>query len=162
MSYHTPPAPHATLISTQTQSIASAASAQVVTFNSVLDSAGITLGSSTRVVLPQVGNYCFTFSAIGHNSGSSNAKWLNIYFKKNGSDVENSSTIVGTAKDAPTTIVATFDLPCTTVGDYYEVWMAGQDTGSQILATPAQAAVPGVSPAMPACPSIVLAVWQIS
>jgi hypothetical protein len=69
---------------------------------------------------------------------------------------------VGTSKDAPTTIVATFDIDCTTVGDYYELMMAGEDTGSQILATAAQAAVPLTSPAMPACPSIVVAIWQIS
>jgi hypothetical protein len=42
------------------------------------------------------------------------------------------------------------------------MWMAGQDNTAEILATPAQAAVPSVSPAQPACPSIVVAVWQIS
>lgn len=162
MSYHTTPGPHATFSSSQTQTISNAADAQAVTYNTTLDAKGITLVNNTKIVLPQVGNYCFTFSAIGHNSGSANAKWLNIWFRKNGNDVLNSSTIVGTSKDSPTTIVVTFDLACTTVGDYYELWMAGQDTGSQILATAAQAAVPNVSPAMPACPSIVVAVWQIS
>lgn len=162
MSYHTSPGPHATFSSSQTQSIANAANAQAITYNTTLDASGITLVSNSRITLPQVGNYCFTFSAIGHNSGSSNAKWLNIWFRKNGNDVENSSTIVGTSKDAPTTIVVTFDLECTTVGDYFELWMAGQDTTAGILATAAQTAVPGVSPAQPACPSIVIAVWQIS
>jgi hypothetical protein len=162
MSYHTSPGPHATFSSTQTQSVANIANAQAVTFNTVLDAQGITLASNTRVTLPQVGDYCFTFSAIGHNSGSSNAKWLNLWFRKNGTDVANSSTIVGTAKNAPTTVVVTFNLSCTTVGDYYEIMMAGQDTGAEILATAAQAAIPATSPAMPACPSIVLAVWQIS
>jgi hypothetical protein len=162
MSYHTAPGPHATFSSSQTQSIANAANAQAITFNTTLDAVGISLISGTRITLPQVGNYCFTFSAIGHNSGSANAKWFNIWFRKNGVDVANSSTRVGTIKDDPVTIVVTLDLECTTVGDYYELWMAGEDTGSQILATAAQAAVPGVSPAQPACPSIIIAVWQIS
>lgn len=162
MSYHVTPAPHATFSSSVTQSIASAPSAQVVTYNTTLDAQGISLSSNSRIVLPQVGNYCFTFSAIGHNSGSANAKWLNLWIRKNGVDEANTSTIVGTAKDAPTTVVATFVVSCTTSGDYFELWMAGEDTGSQILATAAQAAVPGVSPAQPACPSIVTAVWQIS
>lgn len=162
MSYHTPPGPHATFSSTQTQSVSNVANAQSITYDTTLDAAGITLASNTRITLPQVGNYCLTFSAIGHNSGSANAKWLNIWIRKNGSDLSNTSTIVGTSKDAPTTIVATFNVECTTVGDYYELMMAGQDTGSQILATAAQAAIPATSPAMPACPSIVVAVWQIS
>lgn len=162
MSYHTTPGPHATFSSSQTQSIANAANAQAITYNTTLDAKGITLANNTKITLPQVGTYCFTFSAIGHNSGSANAKTLNIWIRKNGNDLANSSTIVGTSKDAPTTVVATFDVDCTTVGDYYELWMAGQDTGSQILATAAQAAVPGVSPAQPACPSIIVAIWQIS
>lgn len=162
MSYHIPPAPHATFSSSATQTVANAANAQAVTYNTTLEAQGITLVSNSRITLPQVGNYCLTFSAIGHNSGSSNAKWLNLWIKKNGSDEANTSTIVGTAKDAPTTVVATFVVSCTTVGDYFEMWMAGQDNTTEILATPAQAAVPSVSPAMPACPSIVVAVWQIS
>lgn len=162
MSYHTAPGPHATFSSSVTQTVANAANAQAITYNTTLDAKGITLASNSRIVLPQIGNYCFTFSAIGHNSGSANAKWLNIFIKKNGNLVDNSSTIVGTSKDAPTTVVATFDVSCTTVGDYYELWMAGQDNTTEILATAAQAAVPSVSPQMPACPSIITAVWQIS
>lgn len=162
MSYHTSPGPHATFSSSQTQKIANTANAQAITYNTTLDAKGITLADNTKIVLPQVGTYCITFSAIGHNSGSASAKWLNIWLRKNNSDLANSSTIVGTSKDAPTTIVVTFDIDCTTVGDYYELWMAGQDTNSEILATPAQAAVPATSPAMPACPSIIVAIWQIS
>ena len=162
MSHHIPPGPHATFSSTKTQTVLNAANSQAITYNTTLNAAGITLNSNTQIVLPQIGNYCFTFSVIGHNSGSASAKWLNIFFKKNGNLVDNSSTIVATVKDEPITVVATFDLDCTTVGDYYELFMAGQDNSTQILATGAQAAVPGVSPAMPACPSVVIAVWQIS
>jgi hypothetical protein len=162
MSYHISPTPSATFSSSVTQSITNAANSQAVTYNTTLAAQGITLVSNSRIVLPQVGNYCFTFSAIGHNSGSASAKSLNLWIRKNGTDEANTSTIVGTSKDAPTTIVATFIVSCTTSGDYFELWMAGQDTTAQILATAAQAAVPGVSPAQPACPSVVTAVWQIS
>jgi len=162
MSYHVSPVPFATFASSATQSVANAANAQSLTYNLDLGSKGITKVSNSRIVLPQVGNYCFTFSAIGHNSGSASAKWFNLFLRKNGTgSVDNSSTIVATSKDNPTTVVATFNIECTTAGDYYELMMAGQDTGAQVLATAAQAAVPGVSPAMPACPSILVAVWQI-
>ena len=162
MSYHVPPIPFATFASSSTQSVSNAENSQALTYNLNLGSKGITNTSNSRIVLPQPGNYCLSFSAIGHNSGSSSGKWLNIFLRKNGTgSVDNSSTIVTTVKDQPATVVATFNVECTTSGDYYEVMMAGQDTGAQILATAAQAAVPGVSPAMPACPSIIVAVWQI-
>ena len=162
MSFHVPPAPFATFSSSQTQSISNAANAQAITYNITGLSKGITLASNTRITLPQIGNYALSFSAIGHYPGSSNTKWFNIFLRKNLSDVDGSSTIVALAKDQPLTIMATFDLTCTTPGDYYEIIMAGQETNCQILATAAQAAVASVSPAMPACPSIIVAVWQIN
>ena len=162
MSYHVPPAPFATFSSSATQTVANIANAQAITYNTTGLAKGITLVSNSRITLPQVGNYALSFSVIGHNSGSSSVKWMNIWLRKNGSDVADSSTIVATAKDNPVTVVATFDVTCTTAGDYYELMMAGEDTATQILATPAQAAVPATSPAMPACPSIVVAVWQIN
>lgn len=162
MSYHVPPAPYATFSSSATQSVADEALSQAITYNITGVAKGITLASDSRITLPQVGNYALSFSAIGHHDQSSTAKWMNIFLKKNGSIVDNSSTIVAVAKDLPTTIVATFDVACTTAGDYYELFLAGEDTDCQILATAAQAAVPDTSPAMPACPSIIVAVWQIS
>lgn len=162
MSYHVPPAPYASFASSQTQKIANVANSQAITYNITGVSKGITLVANTKITLPQVGNYALTFSAIGHNAQSSSAKWLNIFLKKNGNLVDNSSTIVSVAKDVPTTVVATFDIVCTTAGDYYELFLAGENTDTEILATPAQAAVPSTSPAMPACPSIIVAAWQIN
>lgn len=162
MSYHVPPGPFATFYSSQTQNVLNAANAQAITYNITGTVKGITVVSNSRITFSQPGNYALTFSAIGHNSGSSNTRWINIFLKKNNLTVDNSSTIVTLSKQIPSTIVATFDLPVTTIGDYYELFLAGQATDCEILATPAQAAVPGVSPAMPACPSIVVAVWQIN
>ena len=163
MSYHVPPAPFATFSSSSTHSIADITLAQAVTYNTTAVAKGITLVSNSRITLPQVGNYALAFSAIGHNAATSSAKTMNIFLRKNGSgSVANSSTIVAVAKDNPTTIAATFDVECTTAGDYYELMLVGQTTDCQILATAAQAAVPLVSPAQPACPSIVVAVWQIN
>lgn len=162
MSSHVPPSPFATFSSSQTQSIADVAASQAVTYNTTGVAKGISIASGTRITLPQVGNYALSFSAIGNHSGSSSPKWFNIWLAKNGSAVANTSSIVTLVKQQPLTVVATFDISCTTPGDYYEVVMAGEDTDCQILAIAAQAAVPLTSPAMPACPSIVVAVWQIN
>lgn len=162
MSYHVPPTPYATLSSSQTQNIVSASSSQAVTYNIIGTAKGISLVGGSRIVLPQIGNYALTFSAIGSNSGSSSTRWVNLFLKKNGVNVDNSSTIVTLSKQVPAAIVATFDIAAVQSGDYYELFFAGESSDCQLLATAAQAAVPGVSPAMPACPSIIVAVWQIN
>lgn len=162
MSHHVPPSPFATFASTQTQKVANAANAQALTYNITGTVKGISLTDNAKIVLPQVGNYALSFSAIGHHAQSSSPKWLNLFLKKNNSLVDDSSTIVSVVKGSPTTVVATFDIACTTVGDYYEVMMAGENTDCEVLATAAQAAVPATSPAMPACPSIIVAIWQIN
>lgn len=153
--------PRGTFASSQTQSIANIANAQAITYDLSIDNVGITVASNSRITIPDTGPYVLSFSAIGHNGASSSAKWLNIFMKKNGTTVDNSSTIVSCSKDAPTTVVATFVVECTEAGDYFEFFLAGQVTGCEILATPAQAAVPSTSPAMPACPSIIVAAWKV-
>lgn len=162
MSHHVPPSPYAVFSSSQTQAVANAANAQAITYNITSVNKGITLVTNTKITLPQPGNYALSFSAVAHNSGSSNSRWFNIFLKKNNSNLANSSTIVTLSKQLPNTVVATFDLSCESAGDYYELMMAGEATDCEILATAAQAAVPLTSPAMPACPSIVVAVWQIN
>lgn len=162
MSYHVTPAPYATFSSSASQYVADAASSQAITYNTTSLAKGITLVANTKIVLPQVGNYAISFSAIGNNKGVSSTKWLNLFLKKNGNIVDNSSTIVIVTKQTPNTVVATFDAACTTAGDFFEIFMAGETTDCGILATAAQPVVPLTSPEMPACPSIVTVVWQIS
>lgn len=153
--------PRGTFASTATQSIANIANAQAITYNLSIDAVGISVVSNSQITLPDTGPYVLSFSAIGHNPGASSGKWFNIFMKKNGTTVDNSSTIVSLIKDNPVTVVATFVVEATNANDYFEFFMAGETTSCQILATAAQAAVPGVSPAMPACPSIIVAAWKV-
>lgn len=162
MSYHVTPAPYATFSSSASQYVADAAASQAVTYNTTTIANGIMLVNGSKITLPQKGNYALSFSAIGHNKGTGNPLWVNLFLKKNNNLVDNSSTIVVVTKQQPNTIVATFDVECTNPGDFYEIFLAGQTADCGILATPAQAAVPLTSPAMPACPSIITVVWQIS
>lgn len=153
--------PRGTFASSQTQSIADIGQSQAITYDLSIDNVGITVVNNSKITVQNTGSFVFSFSAIGHNSSSSSPKSFNIFMKKNGAIVDNSSTIVSVAKDQPTTIVATFIGEALLATDYWEFFIAGETTGCQILATPAQAAVPNVSPQQPACPSIIVAVWQI-
>lgn len=153
--------PRGTFARNTTQNLANPANAEAITYDTSIDNVSITVVDNSKITVQNTGTFVLTFSAIGHNSGSSSAKWLNIFLKKNGNTVDDSSTIVAVSKDNPTTVVASFVVVATNPTDYWELFLAGQDTNCEILATPAQAAVPGVSPAMPASPSIIVAMWQV-
>ena len=153
--------PRGTFASTATQTIADIANAQAVTYNLSIDNVGITVVANSKLTVQNTGTFGLAISAIAHNSGASSAKYVNIFLKKNGTTVDNSSTIVNVVKDQPTTLSVTFVLEATLSTDYWELFLAGETTSCGILATPAQAAVPLTSPAQPACPSVVVAMWQI-
>ena len=162
MSFHIAPNPHATFSSSIDQAIIDPTLAQVITFNTTIAANGITIGSGTRVILPQPGNYLFSISAVAAAVGAANAKQASIWFRKNGLDVTNSNTYLTVNKD-PTIIAVVLDLPCVNAGDYYELWWSGETTGVKLDAV---SAISGTTPAtfppaQPASPSIILTIGQI-
>jgi len=160
MSYHIAPNPHATYSSSQDQSIVNPNSAQVVTFDTTTNTNGVSLLGNTKVVLPQRGNYLFSISAVVFNTTGGDQE-ASIWFRKNDSDVANTNTYLTVPKNNNMMIAVVFDLPCTTIGDYYELWWSGQSTGVRLDAVSAITGSTGYPPNQPASPSIVLTVVQI-
>lgn len=161
MSYHMPPNPHATYSSSVDQNIANPVNAQVVTFNTTINQNGITLVDNTKITLPQVGNYSFSLSAIAANAGAANTQQVSIWFRKNGSDVANSNSYLSVSKNVPTLIAVVLDLPCTTAGDYYELWWSGESTDVKLDSVAAVTGSATFPPNQPASPSIIVTVGQI-
>ena len=151
------PSNNAQLYSLATQTIANASNPQAITLTSHSLTGTITLVGGTKITLADVGNYLMSFSAVCHCSSGSN-KTLNIWLRKNGSDYDSSNTNVVTSAGIPVISAASFVVSCVTPGDYYEFWMAGETTNMQILFTPATAG----PPAVPAAPSIIVTINQIS
>lgn len=160
MSYHIAPNPHATFSSSQDQSIVNAANAQVVTFDTTINTNGITLVNNTKITLPQRGNYLFSISAVAFCTAGADQE-ASIWFRKNGNDVANSNTYLTVPKNNSMIIAVAFDLPCTTPGDYYELWWSGQSTSVRLDAVPAVTGSSTFPPNQPASPSIVITVGQI-
>lgn len=156
-----PPNPHATFSSSVDQPIVNPVLAQVVTFNTTINANGITLVGNTKITLPQVGNYSFSVSAVAAATGAANAKQLSMWFRKNDSDVANSNTYLSVSKDVPTVLAVVLDLPCTTAGDYYELWWSGETTDVKLDAVAAISGSATFPPNQPASPSIILTVGQI-
>jgi hypothetical protein len=160
MSYNTAPNPHATFSSSVDQAIVDSALAQVVTFNTTINSAGISLGDNTKIILPQTGNYLFSISAVAFCTAGSDQE-ASIWFRKNGDDVANSNTYLTVPKNNNMIVAVTLSLPCTTAGDYYELWFSGQSTSVRLDSVAAITGSSTFPPNQPASPSIIITVAQI-
>ena len=110
---------------------------------------------------PQVGNYSFSVSAVIDNTGAASAKQASMWFRKNGNDVANSNTYLSVGNNVPTVLAVVLDLPCTTAGDYYELWWSGEAITVQLDAVAAVSGSVTFPPNQPASPSIIVTVGQI-
>ena len=88
-------------------------------------SLGISIVSNSRITFTQTGQYDLQFSVQLHNNGGGgNGTTVEIWLRKNGTDVPDSNTRVTVNTNSPYVVSAwDFILDVTTVGDYYElVW----------------------------------------
>ena len=115
---------------------------------------GISVVDNTKITFRQRGDYYVYYSAIGDAASGSN-KDLSIFLKYNGNPVANSTTTSACTSGNPQLNTAAFVLPVTADGDYYEFWMAGETDQVRILAVAA-----GGTPSIPACPSIIVSIFQ--
>lgn len=160
MSFHIAPNPHATYSSSVDQSIVNPVNAQVVTFDTTIAQNGITLADNSKFTLPQIGNYIFSVSAVVTNTTGGDHT-ASLWFRKNGTDVDNSNTYMTVPKNQDMIFALVLDLPCTTAGDYYEIWFAGENVGVKLNAYPAVTGSVTYPPNQPASPSIIVSIGQI-
>lgn len=135
---------------------------QAVTFNGAYTADGVSVVSSSRITLANVGTYALTFVAQLSNlaNGVEDAVfWL----KLNGSDYPNSATRAASharksagvpfSQLVTVTFVGTSQAP----GDYVQIFWLGSSTDLSL-----QADAASVSPAYPVTPSAVVSVGQIA
>lgn len=127
---------------------------------------GISLSNSSRINVQHEGIYLFTFS-IQFQNDTNSTETVDVWFRKNGTDVANSNSqfSMPARKSAgiPASLIAVtpfmIDL---SAGDYIEIMWRPSVTTVSIQQLPAVAASPGVTPAIPATPSVLLSAQFIS
>ena len=128
--------------------------AYALTFDNTEIAEGISLGSpASRIVMSQSGLYQFN-ATIQISSSNANAKNVYVWFRKNGSDIANTSRLVTIDINngyIPVTMSEFFSLAA---GDYMEIMFAANDTAILVDNVAATAFAP-------AAPAVVLAVSQI-
>jgi hypothetical protein len=145
---------YAVAIKTTSQTPSAVNTENLLTFDSLQISNGVTIGTpASRIVVPVSGLYQFT-APVQLTSGSSSAKNVWLWFKKNGTTVPNSARLVTTNINngyIPITLSEAISLAA---NDYVEIAFAADDTNVTVSTVAATAFAP-------AAPAIVLSVTQV-
>ena len=132
------------------------AAATAVTFNTDLTGTGISVVSSTQVTLTAAGTYMFAPSIQLSNSAAADHD-ATIWFRKNGTNIANSATILTVPKlaDGGTAVFSLSFIDTVTAGQYIEIMWLPENVAVTIEAI----AIGSIAPAIP---SVILPVTRIA
>lgn len=147
--------PHLTILDTTTQTIASAGTPQIVTFNTTGIADKIAVTSSSRFTVNEAGQYLLTITAYVTDTSAAN-KTLDMWARVNGTDVANSNTKTFITSTGDSLVASIARAVTMTAGQYIEIWINGDSTTLSLLSSAA-----GTTPTRPATPSIFLTFIKI-
>lgn len=159
--------PYNQFSSDQDQTAASVANAYAITLNVNDFPDGISIVSNSRITFAADGIYNIAYSIQLKNTDNS-AHDVDIWLRKNGTDIANSNSRFSlTARKSsgdPSHLIATTPImvDITAANQYVEIMWRVSNTAVSIEHFPAVAANPGVTPAIPATPSVIVGVTHIS
>jgi hypothetical protein len=159
--------PYNQIISSSDQTAASVDTAYAVTYDSVEYPDGISVTSSSRITFAQTGIYNIAYS-IQFKNTHNDLETIDIWLRQNGTDIADSNTrfAIAARKAAgdPSYLVAVTPImvDITAANQYIEIMWRISNTAVTIEHLPAVTANPGVTPAIPATPSVIVGVTFIS
>ena len=159
--------PYNQLTSDQDQTAASVANAYAITLNGSDFPDGISVVSNSRITFAQPGIYNITYSIQFKNTDNSSHD-VDIWFRQNGTDLANSNSRFSLparkSSGDPSHLIAVTPVmvDITAASQYIEIMWRVSNTAVSIEHFPAVAASPGVTPAIPATPSVIIGVTFIS
>ena len=130
--------------------------ATAVTFNTDLTGTGISVVASTQITLAAAGTYMLAPS-IQFKNTDSNDHDVTVWFRKNGTNIANSATIltIPKAADGGVTVFSLSFFETVTAGQYIEIMWLPENIAVTVDATVAGA----IAPAIPSiiCPAMRIA-----
>ncbi len=159
--------PYNQIISNSDQTAASVANAYAVTYSTTDFPDGISVVSNSRITFAQPGIYNIVYS-IQFKNTNNDLETIDVWLRQNGTDVANTNTrfAIPARKSTgdPSYLVALTPImvDITTANHYVEIMWRVSNTAVTIEQLPAVTASPGVTPAIPATPSVILGVTFIS
>ena len=137
--------------SNQTQGPFTANSVQAMTLNNTDWQQGMILQNSSQIKMTAAGKYNIMFSAQIEQQQSSGI--VNIWLRKNGTDVPDSNTRVNIAASSPYVVAAWNFFVNSSINDYYEI-MWSSSSANTILESATYNTFPKI-------PSVILTVNQV-
>jgi hypothetical protein len=136
--------------------VGSTSTATAITMNTGTTGVGITVNASTQITFTDAGTYMLAPSIQFANSAGSDYT-ATIWFRKNGTNIANSATIVDVPKvaDGGLTYFSITLFETVTAGQYIEIMFLVQNTAVTIDATVAGAVAPAI-------PSIIVPAMRIA
>lgn len=159
--------PYNQLSSTQNQTAASVAVAYALTLNTNEFPDGISIVSNSQITFAEKGIYNIAYS-IQFKNTVNDIETIDIWIRKNGTDIANSNSRFAIparkSTGSPSYLIAVTPImvDITADGQYIEIMWRVSNTGVSIEALPAVTASPGVTPAIPATPSVIVGITHVS
>jgi hypothetical protein len=159
--------PYNQLSSDQNQTAASVANAYAITLNTNDFPDGISIVSNSRITFAKEGIYNVAYSIQFKNTDNSSHD-IDIWLRKNGTDIANSNSRFGIparkSAGSPSHLIAVTPIMVDITADnqYIEIMWRVSNTAISVEAFAAVAASPGVTPAIPATPSVIVGVTHVS
>lgn len=145
--------------SNQDQSAANTTTAYPVTFNNTdPDSIGVSIVSNSQITFANAGVYNIQFSAQADRISGSGTDNIDIWFRKNGTDIPESNGVITVAggSAAAKTIAAWNYMLKLSAGDYIELVWRTSDINLQLIHEGT-----ATSPTRPAIPSVIVTAQQV-
>jgi hypothetical protein len=159
--------PYNQLISNSDQVAGSLGTAYAVTYDTTDFPNGITVTSNSRITFADTGIYNITYSIQFENDNNS-TEYIDIWLRYKGTDIAGTNSRFSMpprkSVSVPSTLIAVTPIMVDVEadGDYIEIMWHPSDTGVTIEHYNAVTASPGVTPAIPATPSVIVGVTFIS
>lgn len=159
--------PYNQIISNSDQTAAAIDQAYALTYSSTDFPDGISVVSNSRITFAKQGIYLLTYSVQVQNT-TNDAQDIDFWLRYEGTDVANSNSRFSmparksTGSNSYLIAVTPIMVDIVADGDYVEIMWHVTDTGVSIQALPAVTYSAGVTPAIPATPSVILTVQHIS
>lgn len=140
---------YAEILKTSSQTLASANTAYPITWSSISTNNGFTIGSPTSRIVATNAGYYQTSATIQLTNTNSTSKTVWLWWRKNGTDIANKSTLFTTnILNGGFTTIARIDSISLAVGDYLELMIAADANTVALNTVAATAFAPAAAAAI--------------
>lgn len=159
--------PYNQIISNTDQTAASVANAYAITYDVEDYPDGISVVSNSQITFAQSGIYNISYS-IQFKNTHNDLETIDIWFRKDGTDIAGSNTrfAIPARKSSgdPSYLVAVTPImvDITAANQYIQIMWRVSNTAVTIEHLPAVTASPGVTPAIPETPSVIVGITHVS